>query len=76
MNKLQQLGAQALRDRALPFGARPFAETLARCQPGTSPSVERNAIEALLARTANWKSPNGKRIKRELRGLLEQELVG
>lgn len=72
MNRVQELAFEALRCKQLPFRAKPFAEVLTRAVPGIKGEPVAHAIRKLLAATAQWKTPAGKRVKRELRAMLER----
>lgn len=72
MTQIQSLGSAALKCKALPQKAKPFAETLVRSGVELNQGVKAHAISAFLARTADWKSPTGKRVKKELRVILTQ----
>lgn len=70
MERLQELGFAALRDKQLPLKAKPFAQVLTRADQGLRLEVKRDTVRALLSRTADWKSVTGKRVKSELRQIL------
>jgi hypothetical protein len=72
MNRVQELGAQARRDKQLPAKALPWADVLTRMEPSIHQAIVREGIRAFLKRTADWKSATGKRVKKELKAMMEQ----